>query len=40
MFTLGSIKMIKEIIVSSINNAKTSQGKCIVSTNFLIIFVT
>lgn len=40
MFTPGPIKMTKEIIVSSINGAKTTPGKCIVSTIVLVIFVT
>ena len=40
MFTLGPNKMIEEIIVSFINSAKTTQGKCIVSTIILVIFVT
>jgi hypothetical protein len=40
MFTPGPVQMIKELIVSSINSEKNTQGKCIVSTIFLVIFVT
>ena len=40
MFTPSPAQMIKELIVSFINIEKTTQGKCIVSTIFLVIFVT
>jgi len=40
MFTPSSMKMIKELIISSINSEKTTEGKCIVSTIYLGIFVT
>ncbi len=40
MFSPSSIKMIKELIFSSINSEKTIEGKCIVSTIYIVIFVT